>query len=217
MSLKTNESTQKKKKSLRDLFGDDLTETGKVDLERAGELAAQDLARVIFSEKFVSAETEINSGSVHTPSSESIESGVYWNSHIPSHYRAREVEYNLAKWWNEIPATLITGIKPSNSFDGKAPNSEQWKALIESMARNMNESASGQIFHLAGGHGLSEGYQAVTVSIKSTLKLIGLDGEGEEEECEYVTFIPGKRKEERMRLRPQTARVRRRQLAHKVK
>lgn len=211
MSLKTNESTQKKKKSLRDLFGDNLTETGKADLERAGELAAQDLARVIFSEKFVSTETEIDSGSVHTPGSESIESGAYWSnrSYIPSHYRAREVGYNLAVLGNEIPFTLTTDIKHSNRCEGKALNTEQLKAVIDSMVRNMNELANRESFLIASDH--SEGFHSVTGLKQSTLKVSGLDGE------EYVMFLPLKLKEDRMRLLPQTSRLRRRQLAHKVK
>lgn len=209
MSLKINESTQKKKKSLRDLFGDNLTETGKADLERAGELAAQDLARVIFSEKFVSTETEINSGSVHTPGSKSIESGVYWSSHIPSHYRSREVDYNLIMHCNSAPVTFRTDIKDSKYFKGKTLNSEQMKAVIDSMVRNMDELASRESFLIASD--LSEGFHSVTGLKQSTLKISGLDGE------EYVTFLPVKLKEDRMRLLPQTSRQRRRQLAHKVK
>lgn len=209
MSLKTNESTQKKKKSLRDLFGDNLTETGKADLERAGELAAQDLARVIFSEKFVSTETEMDSGSVHTPGSESIESGAYWSSHMPSPYSSREVGYNLAIQWGAAPVTLRTDIKDAKYFKGKALNSEQMKAVIDSMVRNMNELANRESFLIASDH--SEGFHSVTGLKQSTLKVSGLDGE------EYVTFLPLKLKEDRMRLLPQTSRLRRRQLAHKVK
>ncbi|WP_410732718.1 hypothetical protein [Citrobacter freundii] len=209
MSLKTNESTQKKKKSLRDLFGDNLTETGKADLERAGELAAQDLARVIFSEKFVSTETEMDSGSVHTPGSKSIESGVYWSGHIASPSSSREVGYNLAMKWGAVPVTLRTDIKDAKYFKGKALNSEQMKAVIDSMVRNMNELANRESFLIASDH--SEGFHSVTGLKQSTLKVSGLDGE------EYVTFLPLKLKEDRMRLLPQTSRLRRRQLAHKVK
>lgn len=209
MSLKTNESTQKKKKSLRDLFGDNLTETGKADLERAGELAAQDLARVIFSEKFVSTETEIDSGSVHTPDSKSIESDVYWVGHIPSHYRARQVGYNLAMRWNEAPLIHSTDIKHYYPCEGKMLNPEELKDLIDSMARNMNELADRESFLIATD--LSEGFHSVTGLKQSTFKVSGLDGE------EYVAFLPMKLKEDRMRLLPQTSRLHRRQLAHKVK
>lgn len=209
MSLKINESTQKKKKSLRDLFGDNLTEAGKADLERAGELAAQDLARVIFSEEFVSTETEIDSGSVHTSDSDSIESGVYWSGHMPSHNRAREVGYNLAMRWNETPFTHRTDIKYSYPREGKLLNPEQLKAVIDSMARNMNELADRESFLIVNE--LSEGFHSVTGLKQSTFKVSGLDGE------EYVAFLPMKLKEDRMRLLPQTSRLRRRQLAHKVK
>ena len=209
MSLKINESTQKKKKSLRDLFGDNLTETGKADLERAGELAAQDLARVIFSEEFVSTETEIDSGSVHTPGSESIESGVYWSSYLPSLYRAHEVECKLVKHCNVTPVTFSSDIKDSQYFKGKTLNSEQLKAVIDSMARNMNELADRESFLIASD--LSEGFHSVTGLKQSTFKVSGLDGE------EYVAFLPMKLKEDRMRLLPKTSRLRRRQLAHKVK
>lgn len=51
MSLKINESAQEKVKSLSDLFGDNLTEAARADLEWAAQSAAQDLAAVIFSEK----------------------------------------------------------------------------------------------------------------------------------------------------------------------
>lgn len=209
MSLKTNESTQKKKKSLRDLFGDNLTETGKADLVRAGELAAQDLASVIFSDEFVSTEAEIHSGSAHTPSTESIESGVYWSSHIPSHYRAREVGYNLAMQWDPTLVPHRTDIKDCKYFKGKALNSEQLMDVIDSMIRNINELANRESFLIASEH--SEGFHSVTGLKQSILKVSGLDGE------EYVTFLPWKLKEDRMRLLPQTSRQRRRHLAHKVK
>lgn len=52
--MKTNKSSQENRKSLKNLFGGNLTETGKADLERAGKCAAQELAKVIFSKPVVS-------------------------------------------------------------------------------------------------------------------------------------------------------------------
>jgi len=72
MSLKTIESAQEKVMSLSDLFGDNLTETGKADLEWAAECAAQDLAMVIFSE----------SEPVATTSPENTEESQLWHTAI---------------------------------------------------------------------------------------------------------------------------------------
>ena len=72
MSLKTIESAQEKVMSLSDLFGDNLTEAGKADLEWAAECAAQDLAMVIFSE----------SEPVATTNSENTEERQLWQTAI---------------------------------------------------------------------------------------------------------------------------------------
>ncbi|MFK3711616.1 hypothetical protein [Leclercia adecarboxylata] len=72
MSLKINESAQEKVRSLSDLFGDNLTDAGKADLEWAAECAAQDLAMLIFSE----------SEPVITNSSENSEQRLLWHTAI---------------------------------------------------------------------------------------------------------------------------------------
>lgn len=51
MSLKTNESTQVVKKSLSDLFGDNLTPSAQNDLEFAAKSAANDLAVAVYQSR----------------------------------------------------------------------------------------------------------------------------------------------------------------------
>lgn len=209
MSLKTYESTQKKKKSLRDLFGDNLTETGKADLERAGKLAAKDLAMVIFSGQHVSEEKGINSGFLKKPGSECIESGIYWGNDIPSHYRTREVGYDLAARWNTMPIPCRTDVNYLNSNGVKTLNSEQMKAAIEKLARSMNELANKESFLVASDH--SEGFHSMKGLKHSTLTVSGMNGE------EFVSILPAKLKADDRGLLTRTILQRRRQSTHKLK
>jgi len=51
MSLKTNESAQIKRKSLRDFFGDNLTESTRGELEMVADNAARDLTLAVYPER----------------------------------------------------------------------------------------------------------------------------------------------------------------------
>lgn len=51
MSLKTNESAQTKRKSLRDFFGDNLTESTRSELEMVADNAARDLTLAVYPER----------------------------------------------------------------------------------------------------------------------------------------------------------------------
>lgn len=87
MSLKINESTQAKAKSLSDLFGDNLTEAGRADLEWAADHAAQELTMVIFSEQRKATEIEASSATYQKYDLKNIKMDKIWTSNALSTYK----------------------------------------------------------------------------------------------------------------------------------
>ncbi|HBS3889367.1 TPA: hypothetical protein ACPUS8_005436 [Klebsiella pneumoniae] len=209
MSLKINESTQEKAKSLSDLFGDNLTEAGRADLEWAAKCAAQDLAKVIFSEQLETTETEANFGSAHMLGLENVALGVSWSSHLPSSYEALVTGSASDLQMNELPVNFRVNLKNVPHYRDYAVSSEQMKDFFDSIVRNMHELACRESFLTA--HDYPKRFCHVSGLKLSECKIQGPNGE------EYFTTEPVKLKEDNMRLLPQTIRRLKRQLTHKVK
>lgn len=190
MSLKINESAQKKKKSLRDLFGDNLTETGKADLERAGVRAASDLAAVIFAEengatKRISVEMKVEGTS---PSG---------NEHL--------------EFWEHPKLVQVTAVNPvheMHNFFGYRNESYQveLKHYYNNLVDKLVESTCHESFLKAKD--TPDRIERVYAIKKFVWTLIRPDG------GEYTAVLPHKLRDDSYRLLPQI--ISRRQ-AHKAK
>ncbi|EMA8656758.1 hypothetical protein ACJPR0_004224 [Cronobacter sakazakii] len=188
MSLKINESAQKKKKSLRDLFGGNLTETGKADLEKAAAGAARDLAAVIFSEengatKNIPVETEVTSPS--------------YNEHLEFWARA-----------NQGHVKTVIPVHEMNHYFGYRNDSYQveLKLYYNNLADKLVELTSHESFLKAKD--TPESIESIYAIQKAIWKLRRPDGE------EFTGVLPHKLRDDSNRILPRT--ISRRQ-AHKAK